>query len=217
MGDGLEHLIALDAWDKCKRKMLKAGSTALRKARKEETRVRQALKKAWLKRAAICRGSNANSTKHKANLARERMAREKYQWELCKVGNTKKEFAEVRAIKYKGKCNTHFLRPSFLRRSKTRVSNMTVDGSDNAKADRTSNTAVMADNFYKFYKKLYEEREIDQGTLDRLLEKVDLTIPEQLLRKLKRAATPKELEKAMATLPQGKAAGPDGLLYAVCP
>jgi hypothetical protein len=54
--EGLEHLIALDVWDKCKRKMLKSATIALWKAWKEETctRLRQ-FKKAWLWRMAICK------------------------------------------------------------------------------------------------------------------------------------------------------------------
>jgi hypothetical protein len=47
------------------------------------------------------------------------------------VGNPKKETTKVKAVKYKGKCNTHFLHPSFLRGSKTRVANMNNKDSDN--------------------------------------------------------------------------------------
>jgi hypothetical protein len=41
---------------------------------------------------------------------REKAAKEQYQFELSKV---------VKAIKYKGKCNTYFFYSSFLRQNKT--------------------------------------------------------------------------------------------------
>lgn len=213
--EGIAHIRALDSWDKCKREMLSAASTALRAARKAETSTLCKLKRAWLKREGYCKGQFGSVTSHKKKRDRADKAKEAYQWELCRLGNKKKELAEIRAVKYKGKCNTHFLRPGFLRNSKAKVTNMTADGSEDPKAPRTSDHQIMADNFYKFYKDLYSEKEIDVPTLERMLEQVDLKLNRNLLRRLDKPASIKELEKAIAKLPPGKAAGPDGLPYAV--
>jgi hypothetical protein len=75
--------------------------------------------------------------------SRERADKEQYQFELCKVGKWKKENAKVKAIKYKGKCNTHFLHPGFLRRSKTKVVNMNVKDGEDPTAPRTSDNEVI--------------------------------------------------------------------------
>jgi hypothetical protein len=124
-----------------------------------------------------------NPIKHKVNLKGERTAKERYQFEMCRVGNWKKENTEVKAVKYKGKCNTHFLRPSFLRRSKTRVAKINIKDREDPMAPWTSDNDVMAENFHKFYKDLYKKLEINWETLRKLRDNVD-TMSERMFTKL---------------------------------
>ena len=89
--------------------MARTGNIAYRAARKEETAKLNKLRKAWEKRNRYCLGGNPSDKQQGPKLERAKKALEAYQYELCKTHRGKKEVAETRAIKLKGKANTHFL------------------------------------------------------------------------------------------------------------
>jgi hypothetical protein len=202
-------------WDKCKGKMLAAGAEAYRAVRKAEMAPLCNTKRMWEKRKRRCHRMGKNNPRAELWKEQERKAREAYFSLLTTIGRRKKDMAEAKAIKYRGKSNTHFLRPSFMSRKRTCITSMSVDGSDNEEAERTTDEKIWMSNFNNFYKELYTPKDIDEDVLKDILNKTDITLPPRLLSKLRRKAKLGEVERIIDTLPVGKAPGPDSLPYGV--
>lgn len=201
-----------DKWDAAKRKAAKIAMhewEALLKRRgaklkQEKRKYNQILKSSLrLKKGSVNRP-----------LLVSMAAEAKLQLEMSIELNNKKIDEATRAKRI---CNDGKVNKEYFHRKRSafkKIGNMSISNiKDKPDEPRTDDENIIHKNFVEYYSTLYSDKQIHGKSLNDMIENLDLDLNRDQRDTLEEPITREEIMKAIASLPNGKATGTDGIPY----